>query len=150
MTKGAKRGLVCTIVAIIGLAVLVGIRLYKDPFMAGLFSYDPYKYHYFCSEMGEKCLTVVTYSKPSIGDNPFKRYVVFGKNNYTLPITQNYIEFPEDTGVVVIWESDMMCRIISNAPPVKSMKLSDDVNIEIVYSNRLYEKYAKEFPKFAL
>jgi hypothetical protein len=149
MDKVRKKILMLTIL-IVAVACALGFVLYRDGYIIGLLLYDPYKYNYFCSQDGENCLTVITYSRPSMGDNPFKRYVVFGKKEYKIPIRAKKIEFPNDTGLVIVWESGSKCKIISNLPAEKTMELSKDIRIDIIYDNNLYEEYAAKFPNLTL
>jgi hypothetical protein len=148
--SGVRKKISMIAILIIILVCVIGFALYRDGYLAALLFHEPYKYNYFCSQNGENCLTVITYSRPNIGDTPFKRYVVFGKNIYKIPIKANKIEFPNDTGLVILWESDLRCKIISNLPAEKVMELSKDVRIDIVYNNKLYEEYAERFPSLTL
>lgn len=134
MDRVRKKILMLTLLMIIIFGCVVGFVLYRDGYIAALLFYDPYKYNYFCSQNGENCLTVITYSMPNIGDTPFKRYVVFGKNKYKIPIKANNVEFPNDTGLVIMWESNLRCKIISNQPAEKITELSKDIRIDVVYT----------------
>jgi hypothetical protein len=115
-----------------------------------LLFYEPYKYNYYCSPSDGICLTVITYTKPNIGDTPFKRYIVIGRNKYRLPLDVSYIEYPNDTGLVIIWETASRCKIISNQPAEKIMNLSNKVNFNIIYDNELYEQFSKQYPNLSL
>jgi hypothetical protein len=150
MVKVRKKILILTISVIVIGGGIVGFRLFKKSFIGDLLFYDPYKYNCFCSPNGENCLTVITYTPPNIADRTFKRYVVFGKKKYKVPIIANNIEFASDTGLVIMWESDVRCKIISNLPPIRIMELSKDVRIDVVYSNKLYEQFAAKFPNSSL
>jgi len=143
-----KRWVKTLLLMVVAVLVLgsIGLFFYDKPLFF-IFGQHEYEYHHFCLENSDHCITVITYSPPSLGDNPFKRYVVFGNGKYKAPPQVNYIEFPNDTGLAITWLSENECRIVSNGPPQKEMKLSADLNVEIIYSNALYEKTLSENPE---
>jgi hypothetical protein len=136
--------------AITIIIAISGLCLISNNYLRSLFFQGAYRYNYFCSEGGKNCLTVITFYKPGIGDTPFKRYVVLGKKKPKIPLKERYIEYPNDTGLVILWESDFKCKIISNQPVTKAMELSKDINVQFIYSNKTYEEYAVKFPNFTL
>jgi hypothetical protein len=144
MKKKKKRVLMLMI--LVAIIIGGGYHLIKETSIGDLLFYDPYEYHYFCSPNGGNCLTVITYLPLNFVDQTYRRYLVFGKKNVKIPIRDNYIEFPEDTGLVVVWESDMKCKIISDAPPSKIMTLSQDIIIEIVSDNVQFHRFAEKYP----
>lgn len=144
-----KYVIILTILVIVIGGGIVGLKLFKKSFIGALFFYDPYEYSFSCSPNGENCLTVITYTPPSIADQTFKKFVVFGKKKYKIPIKANNIEYASDTGLVIMWESDVRCKIISNFPPITIMQLSKDLMIDIVYDNKLYEQTSAKYPNLS-
>lgn len=113
-----------------------------------LISYEEYKYNYFCSKNNNNCVTAIIHDPPNIGGHPYKVYMVFGKNRLKLPLNNvNNIEYQVDTNILIKWETDYKCKIISDAEPIKKMNLSKDVDIKlIILSVQEFESYAEKYP----
>ena len=135
--------------------VIMAVAIYRERYFIYLLVYtlyhDPYKYRNICFQNSDKCVTVITYTNIGIGgENPYKRYVVFGKKKDKAPPKVNYIEFPEYTDLVVFWESESLCKIISNSDPEKEMELSKNAKVEVISGNVEFEKYRSKFPELVI
>ena len=112
-----------------------------------IFLYNAYRYDYFYYNDKINCITIITYSPPSMGDNPFKRYIVAGKREVKLPLKNtSYIEYPNDTNIGVIWENASQCKIISNDDPMHFEQISSEFHVSIVSSNIEFENFRDKHP----
>ncbi|MBN2161209.1 MAG: hypothetical protein JW807_17610 [Spirochaetes bacterium] len=137
---------------IIIIILIMLIFLYRNDIAAiwKFITYNKYEYKYFCYKDQANCITVITYSKPILGDNSFKRYIVYGKNKMTLPLKVKHIEYPNDTNMVILWVSEYHCKIVSNLKPLNMSNLSKNLEIEIIDNNIQYEKFADKYPQLNL
>lgn len=138
--------------SLVVVVVVVGVSyLYFSNDMFRMYlGYNPYTYKHFCYLNTDKCITVVTYHPFKLVDTTYKRYILAGKEEYTLPFKANYIEYPNDTNLFIEWKSNNNCEIISNLPPIKVMMLSDLMEVTPIYSNVLYETKASKNPEMSL
>lgn len=86
-------------------------------------------------------MTVVSYTKFTIGDAPTKRYIVYGKktpNIFVLREFLNHIEYPEDVTLSVEWKNSSTCVIVSDQPPIEESTLAEGLTIEIVVDNEKF------------
>lgn len=135
------------IVSVTSVIILIKYRE-EILYIVELFNYDPYKYHVCYSKNCDSCITIITYSPLSMGDNPSKKYIIDGDRKLKLPLKEvEYIEYPNDTNIVVLWGNENQCTIISNNDPIVSRQISEKFQIILISNNQSFEYYSMKYPK---
>lgn len=90
-------------------------------------------------------VTLYVYNKGDLAHYESFIYIVEGEyEEKALPEDRGFIKFPNDTGVSVIWESDNLCKVISDNEPAIYNIAPQEFEVELIVDKEKIELLTKE------